>query len=186
MGGLPSTKKGKLPSSLPKTVTKPKGLPSTSKPQYAIPEGQIDELIAANEELIADKSLAQGAIDFDALCDDHAELECLVPPDPKPTNPLEAAVDKDVAREKIPPVEITLLMLDTADDIYYDLVDEQALIPDDRNGKKPSSYWDLGKKIEKQKQHMISIGRRWRAQQDALLRDVMEKLTQALLINKTM
>lgn len=163
------------PGSTPASATPTRGRPGGTKPQYAIPEGQIDELIAANEELIADKTLAQGAIDFDALCDDHAELEALCPPTPKPTNPLEAAVDKDIANEYKPKI-VTLAELDAGLDLYYKALERQAHC---KNGS--TQYWDAQKEISMRNAMQINLGQHWRAQQDALMRAVLERHTKALL-----
>jgi hypothetical protein len=73
------------------------------------------------------------------------------------------------------PKEITLILLDGAFQNYVSLVDAQAEVP---NGSE--MYWDLQKKIGKQNALLINMGQHWRAQQDRLNREALDRHTKAL------
>jgi hypothetical protein len=125
------------------------------------------------KEEIAQPNIIAEAADLEALID--AEYDTVpktpYPPHAKVADPLESKI--------ITPAEVTLAMLDGADQYYYQLIEEQAAILPQRDGKKPSAYWDLNKKIDLQKQLLVSLGRKWRAQQDRLMREALDRNTKA-------
>jgi|GEM_PF-5686735 len=161
------------PGTTPKPATPPspsRGRPGAVKVPYLLDDHASDLLLIDPVVEAVDTKLVESAVDFEAIVDSH------YPPEGKVIDPLEAAVDKDISAVG----DVTLIMLDTADDIYFNLITEQSALPPKRDGTKSDQYWTLNKKIDLQKQLLVSLGRRWRWQEDKLNREIMSKHTEAL------
>jgi len=161
------------PGTTPKPATPPspsRGRPGAVKVPYLLDDHASDLLLIDPVVEAVDTKLVESAVDFEAIVDSHYPLEGKV------IDPLEAAVDKDISAVG----DVTLIMLDTADDIYFNLITEQSALPPKRDGTKSDQYWTLNKKIDLQKQLLVSLGRRWRWQEDKLNREIMSKHTEAL------
>ena len=161
------------PGTTPKPATPPspsRGRPGGVKTPYLLDDHASDLLLIDPVVEAVDTKLVESAVDFEAIVDSH------YPPEGKVIDPLEAAVDKDISAVG----DVTLIMLDTADDIYFNLITKQSALPPKRDGTKSDQYWTLNKKIDLQKQLLVSLGRRWRWQEDKLNREIMSKHTEAL------
>ena len=169
---LPSTKKtatkpvNKPISQLPSTSP---GLPSTAAPPHGLPDTVIDAAIAQAEKDILDLDLHQGAAEFSDLVD------AAYPPEKKPVDPIETALDQEIALGP----EITLLKLDTM--LSHYLTENRSLdgLPM-RTPAERDEFYRRQRHVADLKAKQINMQTHYRAQQDEMNRKALDGLTSML------
>jgi len=132
-------------------ATKPTGRPGGARP-HVLSDEEIDSLIATEAEL--------------------PQVE------PKPVDPLaeQGAIEFQTQADSIPPAEVTLQMLDAAYELYI-----LEVMKHRRLASNHPDYWKVKDDMDLRNSKLINLIIHYRAHQDQLMREALDRNTQAML-----